>query len=374
MPIKILHTADNHIGMKFSSYKPAVKERLVKERFDSLKQIVDIGNAKQVNYLVVAGDLFDTTTVKVSDITETAKILKGFAGDAVIIIPGNHDFFESAPESLWSKFLKVADDKKIFLLSENSVFEHEVGERKVHFFPAACHSKHSAENVIGWVKNQTKQSDALNIGIAHGNVTGLGLDDADRYFNMTSEELKSMELDFWLLGHIHVPYPQTTTITQNPDFFMSGFHSPDGWKRTRGGSCWLIEVDESKNLKADLLPVGKLRFYDWQRSINSELDLKKFEDELNSLDTQNALVRVELNGRLAGDIRQKLEQSLQAIGASFLEFQYSNLVKLNIDHQYINSNYSNGSLPHGLLTALSNDNPNGLEVQLANDLIENLKS
>ena len=91
MPIRILHTADNHIGMKFSSYSPAARERLIQERFDSLQQIVEIGNAEEVNYLVIAGDLFDTTTLKVADITKTAGILKRFEG-VVIIIPGNHDF------------------------------------------------------------------------------------------------------------------------------------------------------------------------------------------------------------------------------------------------------------------------------------------
>ena len=373
MPIKILHTADNHIGLKFSSYSPTTKERLIQERFDSLQQIVDVGNTQLVNYLVIAGDLFDTTTMKVADITKTANILNGFRGDAVIIIPGNHDFFESAPDSLWSRFKKVADDQKVFLLSAQEVFEHEIGEQKVNFFPAACHSKHSEENMIGWVKDHRKDPTALNIGIAHGNVTGLGLDDADTYFNMTATELKEMDLDLWLLGHIHVPYPQTQNITQNPGFFMPGFHTPDGWKRSRGGSCWLIEVDEGKNVKAEMLPTGTLRFYDWERTINSEVELTQLQQNINQLNASNSLVRLTVNGRLPADVHASLSGMCQEWSAALLAFYYQDQVKLNIDEQYINNHYSTGSLPHTLLTELSHEDSDGLELQLANDLIEKIK-
>ena len=373
MSIRILHTADNHIGMKFSSYSPATRDRLINERLDSLKQIVDVGNTQLVNYLVIAGDLFDTTTVKVSDITKTAGILKEFKGDAVIIIPGNHDFFESATESLWSRFKKIADDQKVFLLSAQEVFEHEIGEQKVNFFPAPCHSKHSEVNMIGWVKDYPKDPTALNIGIAHGNVTGLGLDDADKYFNMTTTELKATNLDLWLLGHIHVPYPQTQNITQNPGFFMSGFHTPDGWKRNRGGGCWMIEVDENKNIKAELLPTGTLRFYDWEKTINSEVELAQLQQEINQLTASNSLVRLTVNGRLPAEVHASLSTMSEEWSAALLEFYYQDHVKLNIDEQYINIHYSTGSLPHSLLTELSHEDSDGLELQLANDLIEKIK-
>ena len=373
MSIKILHTADNHIGMKFSNHSPLARTRLIQERINALQEIVNTANNEKVNYLVVAGDLFDSTIVKLADIKATAAILNGFLGDAVIIIPGNHDFYESAPETLWSKFSKYSNEGKVFLLNEYKLFEHEIGEQKVNFYPAACRSKHSDQNMIGWVKNIEKDTQTLNIGIAHGNVTGLGLDEGDKYFNMTADELKHSALDFWLLGHIHVPFPTTGTIGQNPGFFMSGTHTPDGWNRNQAGSCWLIEVGDDKSIKAELLNPSKIRFYDLEETINSEADLNRLKNKIQNLDAASSLLRLTVNGRISEDLLTQLNTLLQDSEDGYVEFLYTNLVKLNIDAAYINSNYTTGSLPHTLLTELAQDDGEGISLQLANDLIEKLK-
>ena len=41
MSLRILHTADNHIGLSFNQYPEAVRERLIEERFASLGRMVD---------------------------------------------------------------------------------------------------------------------------------------------------------------------------------------------------------------------------------------------------------------------------------------------------------------------------------------------
>jgi len=227
MGIRIIHTADNHIGMKFSSYPDIVKDELINQRLLALKSIIQVANEKKAHYVVIAGDLFDSTNVKSAVIKSVVAILKEFSGEAVIVVPGNHDFYEESTDSLWSKFKKEVDSRKIIVLSDYKAIDLSVGDQKVIFFPCCCKSMHSAENMIEWVQDSVKDTSAINIGIAHGNVTGLGLDDVDRYFNMDITELKDAGLDFWLLGHIHVPFPKTNG-SENPNFFFSGTHVPDG--------------------------------------------------------------------------------------------------------------------------------------------------
>ena len=78
MKIKIVHTADNHIGMKFGSYPPNVKERLIEERVNALEAIITKANNLEAHFLVVAGDLFDSVNMKVSDIKKVAELLNHF--------------------------------------------------------------------------------------------------------------------------------------------------------------------------------------------------------------------------------------------------------------------------------------------------------
>lgn len=373
MKIKIVHTADNHIGMKFSNYPSPVKEQLIAERIMALNNIVNIANNKQAHFLVVAGDLFDTTNVKVSDIKEVATLLNTFSGEAVIVLPGNHDYFETTADSLWDKFKKHSGDKKIFVLDKFEKFDYSIGDQKIIFYPACCKNKTSSENMIGWVKDAEKDIEAINIGIAHGNVTGLGLDNVDRYFNMSPEELIGAGVDFWLLGHIHVPFP-TSSVNKNPGYFMPATHTPDGMNRKHHGYCWFIEVDSEKNVNGELLQTGNVGFYDLERTISSILDFEKLKIELNALDKKKSLLRIELNGRLSVDEIQQVKEEINELKKDFIYFIENNSIKIDIDKKYIDANYTKDSLPYNLLMSLVNEDKSGLELQLANELIEKLKS
>ncbi len=369
-----MHTADNHIGMKFSNkeYPQKVKEKLLEERLNALKRIVDNANETHCHFLVIAGDLFDSVNVKSGDIKATVKILNSFAGEAVLIVPGNHDFFESSSGTLWDKFHKEADEQKLFILSEYAPQEFNIKDQKLVFFPACCKSKHSEENMIGWVAKETLEPEAINIGIAHGNVEGMGLDEREKYFNMKPQELKDSKLDFWLLGHIHVPYPKTSVST-NPGYFMPATHTPDGWDRKHGGYCWLIEVDEKKSIKADLIETGSIKFFDLKWQLNSLDDFEKLVMELNSLDKLNSMLRIELNGRLKMEDLAKARNKLQQLNDEFLFFQSNDLLNEYIDQAYINALYPNDSIPHQLLSSLISADDDGLALQLANELIEKSK-
>ena len=63
MSLRILHTADNHIGLSFNRYSETAKDRLIEERFASLDRMVTTANERKAHFIVVAGDLFDKATV-----------------------------------------------------------------------------------------------------------------------------------------------------------------------------------------------------------------------------------------------------------------------------------------------------------------------
>ena len=63
MSLKILHTADNQIGLSFAKYPDEVRERLLEERFLALERLVETANEQKVHFFVIAGDLFDKQTV-----------------------------------------------------------------------------------------------------------------------------------------------------------------------------------------------------------------------------------------------------------------------------------------------------------------------
>jgi len=86
--MKILHTADWHIGKKLDQYSRLEEQRLV------LAEICEIAERENVDAVIVAGDLFDNFNPS-SEATEllysTLHRLSANGSRAVVAIAGNHD-------------------------------------------------------------------------------------------------------------------------------------------------------------------------------------------------------------------------------------------------------------------------------------------
>ncbi|MTG99004.1 exonuclease SbcCD subunit D [Myroides albus] len=99
MALKILHTADWHLGKKLDSYSRVEEQREV------LEEICKIADREKVDLVLIAGDLFDTFNPPIEAVDLFYRTLKRLAKDGerpVIAIAGNHDSPEriDAPDPL----------------------------------------------------------------------------------------------------------------------------------------------------------------------------------------------------------------------------------------------------------------------------------
>ncbi|MEC9490036.1 MAG: metallophosphoesterase, partial [Halanaerobiales bacterium] len=70
MSLKIMHTGDVHLGMKFNQY-PQISSELEESRYQALENVIKAGNQRNVNLLAIAGDLFDKANIKSVNIKKT---------------------------------------------------------------------------------------------------------------------------------------------------------------------------------------------------------------------------------------------------------------------------------------------------------------
>jgi DNA repair exonuclease SbcCD nuclease subunit len=372
MTLRILHTADNHIGLSFNQYPEAARERLVAERFDSLERLVATANDRNAHFMVVAGDLFDKTTVTKAQIERAVKILGKFEGDAVLVLAGNHDFCEGPDSKLWKQFRTAADGSCVLALTEPGTREFESNECKVRFHACPCPSKHGREHTIGWVADEEKPSGMLHIGIAHGNVEGLGLDADQRYFNMADIDLRKAGLHTWLLGHIHVPAPAPGT-TGKPLYFMPGIHTPDSVKCSHSGHAWWIELDADGNCRHEQLTTGAIRFVRINPDLHHANDILELRAKCEALDAPNTVLDLQLTGRLREEEISALNAMLGDISPSFLNFSQDRDIAPVLDAAAIAKRFPEGTLPSALLHALLNDDAHPGDAHLALDIIETLQ-
>ncbi len=374
MSIKLFHTADVHIGMQFASnlYSEDVRAGLIEARFITLQRMVAEANKRQCDLFVIAGDLFDSLKVSVKSITRTAEIISAFTGEFVFVLPGNHDFIDSDENNLWSRFQKAAKPH-VIVFEQESPMNFEIGQTKLTVYPGPCRSKHSAENAIGWIANTTRNDATLNIGIAHGAVQGLSPDNDDKYFLMTENELAACNMDMWLLGHTHIFAPKNTGLMK-PLYFMPATPEPDGFDCKHEGFAWYIEADDQKKISYEQIKTGMHRFFDVDVTISSEADLDALLKRYEGMPANNALLRLELSGRLPQDVLSKLpDLESQLKGLFYFADVRSGSIKLDIDKSFIEANYSPGSLPWMLLTNVLDKSNDPGAVNLAYELIEGAK-
>lgn len=372
MPIRILHTADNHIGLPYKNYSEKVRDTLVTERFDALARLIETANSRRADFFVVAGDLFDSIRVPTRDVKRTAEILRGFSGVATIVVPGNHDHFTGPDTDVWKRFRQeIEGDATIDLLAAAEVRTYDVHDgQRVHFFPCPCPSKTGQVSTIGWVADAARErTDGLRIGIAHGNVTGLGLDAEGQYFNMDPAILQQAGVATWLLGHIHVPFPSAEKGEQSP-FFMAGTHTPDSLRCRHGGSAWWIECEGDRVSRYEKVSAGTIRFVRIEGQLASADDVAAVLDECRGHEPARTVLDLQLSGRLSAVDRTMLDDGVAALRPRFLHLSDESYIHDGIDAAQVAIRYSDQGLAARLLNALLEDDTHPDAATLAHELIE----
>jgi DNA repair exonuclease SbcCD nuclease subunit len=373
MSLRILHTADNHIGISFAQYPDLVRDRLLEERFSALERLVATANQRDTHFLVVAGDLFDKQNVSKGQIELAVEILAKFQGEHVLVLAGNHDYYEGAENKLWRWFRNACEGTCVLPLTDPTTKEFEGDDFRVRFYVCPCPSKHSKEHTIGWVADTDKESEVIHIGIAHGNVEGLGLDADQRYFNMSEEDMRGAGVHTWLLGHIHVPAPAPGT-TGRPLYFMPGIHTPDSVKCTHPGHAWWIELGTDGSCRHEQLTSGGVRFVRLRRSLENAAEITNLRVACESFDAPNTVLDLQLTGRLKEDELSELNQLLDGMKSRFLHLTREQDIAQVLDAAGIAKRFPDGTLPNKLLLGLLADESNAGDAHLALDIIETLHS
>lgn len=365
--MKIFHASDLHLGMKFAGY-PEVQAELSDARFKTLENLVNLANSERCDLFVIAGDLFDRVSVAKKDIIRASKILREFQGRLVAVLPGNHDFISSDPTDLWLYFRENIPDN-VIVLHKKKTYPLQHYDLDVHLYAAPCHAKQSGENSIAWIKESPKDGSVVHhIGVAHGSLEGFSPDFDQRYYPMTISELHKCGIDLWLMGHTHIQYPNKPGATDT--IFYPGTPEPDGFDCQHEGKAWIIEIGDDKKIYPTSISTGTYEFLHEELEVDSASDLEMLRKRYSSEDYRKVLLKLRLKGRLPQDEYKNLLEV-----KSFLEKQLFRLIlndevteEITID--IINQEYTEGSFPHMLLSALAHDSE---ALQVAYDLIKEVR-
>ena len=346
MSLKVMATADVHLGMKFSSYR-SVQTTLIHARFEALQKVVQAANERACNLLVVAGDLFHRVGVASAAIVRAAEILRGFNGDVVAVLPGNHDYVSSDGDRLWPAFRDAVGDRTL-LLDSAEPYDLRVFDVNAVVLAAPCDSVHGHDHRLGWMESYAAPEEGMTmIGVAHGSIDGLTLDAEGRYFPMSRRLLSSLPPALWIVGHTHRQHdlPQTRLV-------VPGTPEPDGMDFPHEGRAAFIQFDGDK-YSVESVVTGTNRFAD----ISVDLDRgQEIAVQLARAVPADALVRLTVTGSLDGGSLEDLQTALDDIRSRlpYLHVDQTDLRRL-VTQADVDAHYATGSYAHRLVSSLLSD-------------------
>ena len=372
MGIKIFHTADLHLGMRFTGY-PEIQDELINARYETLENMVKTANREDCALFIIAGDLFDRIKLNVKDISRAAKILNEFEGELVIVLPGNHDYY-TRDSKLWNEFSKHAGDRVLITKNPDS-YDLKKYHLKIEIYAAPCSTKHSNENMIKWINfRESNENDSIKIGLAHGSLEGVSPDFNKTYYPTTRKELESSGLDLWLLGHTHLPWPENPD--KNARILIPGTPEPDGFDCNHEGSAFMIDMESSSKMKIKKVSTGKYRFFIEKVLLNDEKSIHAMKKRCICDEFINMVLRLILKGRLKKEELESVEESIVQINNKVLLLQtVKDELYESITPELINCEFTENSFPHQLLSSLLEEKEelSSKALQKAYDIIREIR-
>jgi DNA repair exonuclease SbcCD nuclease subunit len=203
--IRFLHAADLHLGLRITRFEENACQRIGEARFEAIELLRTRAAEHQVDFILIAGDIFDDHSVS-RTISERAFTL--FEGKAVscpvYIIPGNHDPLTRG--GVWDRdpWTREQRTKHIHLLREPMPVS--VPGLPVTLFPCPLRNRNSIDDPTAWIAghSRTNGDRTIRIGLGHGSLDFLPNLPPDDHL-IRPDAADHYGLDYLALGHWHKP-------------------------------------------------------------------------------------------------------------------------------------------------------------------------
>lgn len=291
--MKILHSADWHLGAK-NLRLPTVQQQLLKEEtMEDIHRFFEFAKSRDFDIVLIVGDLFHTKNISQKLLINFASAVENY-GNPVIYIEGNHDenfiFSNPMPENF------------IVLTKENFKFSY----KDFDFYS-------DYNGAINLDNSKT------NILILHGNIEN----SRDNDFLNINKYL-DYPFDYIALGHVHSykKYKKGDRI-----FAYSGSLYSNGFDECGDKGFLEIRIENKKIENLEFCPFATRKYMicecDITESENNQEIINRISNEMSKTKiNKNDLVRVILKG----EIDENLSKSLNYISNYFGDYFYFEVI------------------------------------------------
>lgn len=271
--IKFLHTADWHLGIKYKKFGPnAEKAREI--RIKTAKKLMEIAKENKMNFVIIAGDLFDNNDVSRKLIDTAIEVVEMAVPVPVYILPGNHD--PLTRDSLYMDQSWDSVENAIILKKQEPI---NIPEINTTLYPCPVTQKQTKEDLTEWIKARDK---SISIGIAHGN---LQIMDEQPNFPIDPQRVEKSGLDYLAIGEWHSLYKHAgkdkvvrTVYPGTPEVTKSGEQG--------SGKAVIVEIEtHGSEPIIQEIDVGTIIWEEKERQISTVNEIREVERELDKIES-----------------------------------------------------------------------------------------
>lgn len=235
--VRFIHAADLHLDSPMVGLKQlpqTIFRKLQESTFDAFTKIIDSALIHNVDFIILAGDLFDGEDRSIRAQTRFRKEMERLEKKniPVFAVHGNHDHLDGN----WAH-LPMPENVHIFSHEVETVKYTNSGGTVVHLYGFSYPKRHVLERMVD--RYAKVQGADFHIGILHGHAEGSS--DHGNYAPFKLRDLLEKGFDYWALGHIH----KRETLNEQPPAIYPGNIQGRNRKETGRKGCYLVNLTEA---------------------------------------------------------------------------------------------------------------------------------
>jgi DNA repair protein SbcD/Mre11 len=306
--LRILHTADIHLGARFAGLGNKGDSQREQLR-TTFRKIISIAVEEGVNIVLIAGDLFDANQQSQRNIDlviEQFNLLKD-NGIPVCLVPGTHDPLDAS--SVYKKVDFEGRCPNLHIFSDQNMSHREYADLDLTVYGKPNLSNRSRSSPLLGLKPAT--STRFHIAIAHGSFhIPDKIADDDHVF--MPEEIRSSGMHYLALGHWHRSY----RCWQDPPAWYAG---PPEWipdQRERG-SVLMVTLADSGEVKVEPRRLGLRDYDEIEVDVSGVPDLAALRARIGEGAHENLVRRATLKGLRGAELIVDAEELQAELAGSF---------------------------------------------------------
>ena len=313
--MRIIHTADIHIGSALRGLPPEKAELRKTEILDGFRRLCAYARDNGVAVVLIAGDLFDENRVTRQTKRQTLSFIEQAKPTAFFYVSGNHDDSGLENEPL-------PDNLYVFTQNHDATTYRLEGNIAVTGMDTRYFSLQNFDKL-------RFPMDAFNILLLHGDVS---TDKGREYIPLGA--LQNKGVDYLALGHIHIPDLQCKPLDSRGVYRYAGCPEGRGFDEIGGRGFFQLEIDGGRIVSERFLTLAKRSVHEKQVDISA---CQTYFDVENAVFTAlqqvsaDDMVKIVLCGSFEPDLKKDLTVLSARLNERFFFAKVEDISRLHID-------------------------------------------